>query len=104
MRLARIALLVAISMIVSPDIAVSASGDKSPDIGIVYNTTENSSITYNCSKDGDTLNCSFVQVSIRHKAKQEDLEDKLSKARLDFKSEESFFSADSCNGMAELLK
>ena len=58
-----------------------AGGLEYPTSGIVYNTKENSSLTYHCTKREQLLECEFTQMSVRKKAKPEDLAKRLADAK-----------------------
>ena len=56
-----------------------------PTLGMAYNLREDSSITYSCKRVPDrTLECEFVQTSIRKKSRAEELTKKLSDAKKQF--------------------
>jgi hypothetical protein len=58
------------------------AGEEYPTTGIVYNTKEDSSITYDCNKlSSGVLECDLVQTSVRKKAKIKDLPEKLLEAK-----------------------
>jgi hypothetical protein len=43
----------------------SAAAQDHPTFGVVYNTTENHSLTYECSLAGNELSCEFTQTGVR---------------------------------------
>lgn len=56
-----------------------------PTKGLIYNTTEDSSLTYNCTKlQSGFLECEFVQTSVRKISKPEDLKKKIEQAKTQF--------------------
>lgn len=58
------------------------AADEHPTTGIIYNTKEDSSITYNCTKmQSGVLECEFVQTAVRKKTKAEDLKKKIEQAK-----------------------
>ncbi len=58
------------------------AADEHPTTGIIYNTKEDSSITYNCTKMQSVgLECEFVQTAVRKKTKVGDLKKKLEEAK-----------------------
>lgn len=63
-----------------------AKADDKPNIGLLYNTKENSSLTYTCVQSEAVLKCEFVQVNVRKKANLEDLSKKLVEAKKQFPS------------------
>ncbi|MDD2325625.1 MAG: hypothetical protein PHW63_06460 [Alphaproteobacteria bacterium] len=72
-------------LIFLPIFSASALDEKHPTNGIIYNTVENSSLTYECSLSSQKdLECQFVQVSVRKKAKPEDLLKKIEIAKKQF--------------------
>jgi hypothetical protein len=59
--------------------------DEYPTTGIVYNTMEDSSITYSCAKmQNDMLECEFFQTSVRKKIKPDDVKQKIEDAKKQF--------------------
>lgn len=81
------------------------AGDEYPTTGIVYNTKEDSSITYDCNKlNGNILECDFVQTSVRKKAKAKDLPEKLLEAKKQLPDAIKEISSEkSCEWMAVIL-
>jgi hypothetical protein len=65
---------------------VSGAAEERPTRGMLYNTSEWHSLSYECSLSGANLDCSFTQVAVRPKAKPQELNQTLSKARADFRS------------------
>lgn len=58
------------------------AGDEYPTTGMVYNTKEDSAITYNCTKmHTGALECEFVQTAVRKKTKASDWSKKLAEAK-----------------------
>jgi hypothetical protein len=56
-----------------------------PTTGLIYNTKEDSSITYNCTKmQNGLLECDFVQTSVRKKSKPTDMNEKIEQAKKQF--------------------
>lgn len=65
--------------------AVSAMADEEPSSGIVYNTKETHSLVYFCEKNrNNSLDCEFIQTSVRKKANAQDLKSRLDEARKTF--------------------
>ena len=62
-------------------IALQAWADDYPTAGLVYNTKENSSLEYHCTKRDELLECELTQISVRKKAKPEDLAKQLAHAK-----------------------
>ena len=62
-------------------IALQAWADDYPTAGLVYHTKENSSLEYHCTKRDEVLDCEFTQISVRTKAKPEDLAKRLADAK-----------------------
>ena len=80
-----------------------AAGEK-PSFGVVHNTKEHSSITFDCNEIGvDGLECSFVQVSVRKKGDPADLAKKVQEAREQFQKDPSGGLKDKdCAGFSEM--
>ncbi len=57
---------------------------EAPTEGLLYNVEEDHSLSYSCTQKSDLLECSFTQVSVRKKAKPEELEEKLEEAKRQF--------------------
>ena len=58
------------------------AGNDYPTTGMVYNTKEDSSITFNCTKTTDKfLDCDLVQTAVRKKTKASDWSKKLAEAK-----------------------
>jgi hypothetical protein len=58
------------------------AADEYPTMGLVYNTKEDASITYSCTKvQNGILECEFIQTAVRKKTKAEDLKKKLEDAK-----------------------
>lgn len=81
-----IILLAGITLVVlfSMGSLVAAFAAEAPTVGVLYNTKETHSLRYECVLNGPLLDCSFVQIAVRRKAKPEDLAAVLNKARTDF--------------------
>jgi hypothetical protein len=61
-------------------------GQEAPTSGIVYDTIDKSSITFECSAPvGIKMDCKFNQTAVRPKAKPDELSQKLDVARAEFK-------------------
>lgn len=83
----------------------SACAQDHPGFGIVYNTTENNSLNYECRLQGERLHCDFVQTRVVLQAKPEDLDTKLMKARADFQNiVKEFEDPKACNQMQILVQ
>lgn len=53
-----------------------------PTMGLLYNTKEDSSLTYDCTKKSETqMTCDFIQVAVRKESKPEKLGDVITKAK-----------------------
>ena len=69
-------------------LAASSSANAQKDVplvGLLYNTSEATSLTYQCREtDPNTIDCEFQQVTVRRKAKIEDLPAVLEKAAAEF--------------------
>src|SRR5262245_51030585 len=78
--------LFALSVAAALLLADTAMAQEFPTTGQVYNTRENNFLTYDCSKRSgeNRIDCKFVQISIRKKAKPEDLEGRISDAKKQF--------------------
>jgi len=77
-------------------VAPSASAEKVPSTGLLYNTKEAHSLTYRCKQNLDNfLDCEFSQTAVRKKAKPDDLNSKLHRAREEFRAGVKM-SADEC--------
>jgi hypothetical protein len=70
---------------------------------MLYNTSEWHSLTYECSLSGANLDCSFTQVTVRSKAKPQELNEALSKARAAFKSFKEN-AANECKGVGQVYE
>lgn len=81
------------------------AGDEYPTTGIVYNTKEDSSIIYDCTKvQNGTLECEFVQTAVRKKTKAADLKKKLEEARKELPNALKELSSEkSCDWMSASL-
>ena len=78
-------------------ISFGSSAQETPRSGILYNMSEVHSLTYNCTtSSNNTLNCEFVQTSVRPKATYADLPAALEHARKEFAKGPMFDSKD-CN-------
>lgn len=79
----------------------SGAAQERPDIGLLYNTSDISSLTYRCRQDRADLECSFLQASVRKKATTESLAKVLERARKQFPA----FKRDigtQCQGLDEM--
>lgn len=62
-----------------------AKAQEVPRVGLLYNQQEDASLTGNCKQVAvDQVECDFVQVSVRKKAKAVDLEKKMAEADANF--------------------
>jgi hypothetical protein len=82
---------------------VGATAQDRPTMGMVHNTVEANALTYDCRPVGSELECSFVQTSVRRKAKPEDLAEALRKGRENY-PEFKRTSAKECQGYAGLYE
>jgi hypothetical protein len=82
-----------------------AEAEERPTAGMVYHTTENSSLKYFCEDlDAEHIECEFTQVSIRQKAKPEDLEKRLKHLDENYAAaKKEFKDANFCKMMENLL-
>lgn len=80
-----------------------AADSSAPSIGLLYNTTENHSLTYDCKRTGQVLMCDFIQTAVRKQGKPEDLPEILAKARQAFKAGEAKIPASECNVAREIV-
>jgi hypothetical protein len=78
-----------------------AEGQDAPNVGIVYNTKEVSSITYRCTANGATLDCEFNQSSVRLKAQPSDLQARIDEAQKQFRQQGFSASRQECNAYKE---
>jgi hypothetical protein len=76
---------------------------EAPSNGLVYNTTEAHSLTFDCKRShSDKLECNFVQTAVRYKATRSDLPSALEKARKSFESEKPPAESD-CETFSNIL-
>lgn len=74
-----------------------------PHLGMVYNTVEMGTLSYECGKAStDALECEFIQTSVRKKAQPNELEETLRKARDAYKNGERASDSD-CKNYADIL-
>jgi hypothetical protein len=77
--------------------AATAQQADAPRTGLVYNTVERSSISYDCSRTSPTqLDCSFVQTAVRPASTMEELPKKMAQAREQFRRNPAPLSAEEC--------
>jgi hypothetical protein len=95
-------LLVGFSMV---GFAVSAvNAQDRPTNGLVFHTTENSSITFFCERVSENvIDCDFVQTFVRQEAKPEDLETALKKSSSQYEEEIKIFKNFDCGNLDEIL-
>lgn len=62
-------------------LSVFAQAQEWPTLGLLYNVKETGSLNYACRLDGGTLECEFVQISVRLKGKASDKASELEKAK-----------------------
>jgi hypothetical protein len=62
----------------------SPAADERPRSGLLYNTQETHSLTYDCADVGEQLDCQFTQVAVRRKVNSEDITAHIEKSRKDF--------------------
>ncbi len=92
-------LSVLVSLLVLP---LNAVAQDAPDSGIVYNTKENSSITYQCQRSGAEMLCDFSQVAVRKEANPDELPAKLAEARAQFRRDGSGVTPGDCKAADEM--
>lgn len=99
--MSRISAIVLVALFLSRD---ALAQEARPSTGFVYNTSEVSSLYYECSnrQDGD-IDCSFLQTSVRKKAKQEDLADVLNKSSAAFKEGKAKFERKDCDQFESIV-
>jgi hypothetical protein len=75
-----------------------------PTSGFLYNTSERSSLTYQCSAStrSAAIECEFMQTSVRRKADPKDLQKELQTARTQFGNGVKL-GADECSGVEKFL-
>jgi hypothetical protein len=95
--------LLFVDLIVST--SVSAQQLEAPTRGLLYNTTENHSIAYDCTQgDSNTIDCNFTQSAVREKLSTRDAAAKLEKARSDFIKKPEPLSPEFCKTFSETLE
>lgn len=83
---------------------MQVSADEFPRSGSVHNTKEVRSLSFTCSKlDSATIECDFLQSSVRPQAESADLQDKLTDARGEYRSGMKPPSKEECNLYQTLL-
>lgn len=92
-------LLTILVLCVFSSFAVAQSNTEYPRMAIVNNVQENHSITYDCHKNNDTLDCSFVQISVRKKSKPADLDAQLAKVDSEYPKERDQLKKEECKSI-----
>jgi hypothetical protein len=72
-----------------------------PFTGIVYNIVDRASLTYECTSlpaNPQEIRCKFIQTSVRHKTKPEDLARDLEAMSDEYRKKGNTFSAQECDG------
>ena len=82
----------------------STSAGEAPSVGILYNTSDRASLTFDCRSSGhEKLSCEFVQTSVRRKLNPVELAGKLELARVEFSEKKAGFSEEECQHATTLL-
>lgn len=80
-----------------------ARAQERPTVGIVYHTTENSALTYNCKSSGnDVIECEFVQTFVRLQSTPEQLPGFLEKARSSYAEEVKGIKTRGCGDLERM--
>src|SRR5262245_45494079 len=95
--------LLLVGLIVST--SVSAQQAEAPTRGLLYNTTEDHSMVYECpSSDSNTIECNLTQTAVRRKLSSREAAAKLEKARSDFTKKPEPLSPEDCKMYSEMLE
>jgi hypothetical protein len=85
-------------------LALTSFGQSAPTRGLVHNTEEASSLSYDCTQSGSKLICEFVQSSVRKKASAKDLPEALNRARKEASGGKKFASDEECKSYSRMIE
>jgi hypothetical protein len=100
MRFASMGALLFVWGSVTPALALEVPG-----VGLVYNTRENSSISYTCKRTApNEIECELNQTAVRKKAKASELAEKLAAVKKEYATAKAEMTeAETCNSMAQMV-